>query len=101
MAERILVSPQELDDIAAKLRRAAAEQDVLTQTTRSLVDKLVSSWEGASTRTRAQALLGLLHDDQQKIQMLNELANELISAANTLRECDADIASSFREAFKA
>ena len=96
MAERIIVTPQELEDIAGQLRRSAAEQNVLTQTTRAVVDKLVHSWEGASTGTCALSLQKSLNDDHNRIEMLNELAEELIRMANTLRECDASIASAFK-----
>ena len=96
MAVTIKITPQELDDIAAQFRRVAAEQDVLTQTTIALVERLISVFQSESPEAKVRNLVDLLNNDQQKIQVLIELADALTKASDILKNADASIASAFK-----
>lgn len=98
MADRILMTPQELNDGAAFLRQRleAIEGEVNQLKTR--VDDIVSRWEGAAQ----QSFVMQFENDMYPIlrdtlpQVIEGLSSELDAAANALRETDESLASAFR-----
>ncbi len=98
MAERILITPQELNDGAAFLRQRldAIQQEVAA--IKSKVDDIASRWEGAAQQTFINQfeteMYPILHE--QMPQVVDGVAMELDTAANALRDTDASLASAFK-----
>ena len=98
MAERIIITPQELNDGAAFLKQRLAS---ITEEVRSIqgrITDITAKWEGASQA----AFVAQWETDMYPIlrdtlpQVVEGVAAELDAAANTLREADAQIAQAFK-----
>ncbi len=98
MAERIMMTPQELNDGSAFLRQRldAINQEVASL--KSKIDDVVSRWEGAAQ----QSFINQFESDMYPIlkdtlpQVIEGVAGELDAAANAIRETDASLASAFK-----
>lgn len=98
MAERIMMTPQELNDGAAFLRQRldAINQEVASL--KSKIDDVVSRWEGAAQ----QSFINQFESDMYPIlrdtlpQVIEGISNELDAAANAIRETDESLASAFK-----
>ena len=98
MAERIMMTPQELNDGAAFLRQRldAINQEVASL--KSKIDDVTSRWEGASQQT----FINQFESDMYPIlrdtlpQVIDGVASELDAAANAIRDTDTSIASAFK-----
>lgn len=98
MAERIMMTPQELNDGAAFLRqRLEAINDEVTQLKVRVTD-VCSRWEGAAQ----QSFISQFQDDMLPLltntlpQVIEGVASELDAAANAIRDTDEGLASAFR-----
>lgn len=97
MAERIMMTPQELNDGANFLRQRleAIEQEV--NQLKSKIDDVASRWEGAAQ----QAFINQFENEMYPIlrdtlpQVVDGVAQELDVAANTIRETDESLANAF------
>jgi WXG100 family type VII secretion target len=98
MAERIMMTPQELNDGASFLRQRldAINQEVASL--KSKIDDVASRWEGAAQ----QSFINQFESDMYPIlhetlpQVIEGVASELDAAANAIRETDASLASAFQ-----
>lgn len=97
MAERIKMTPQELNDGARYLRDrlTAINQEVVQLEQR--VNLVAGNWEGQAQyafRERYDSLRPILKETLP--QVIDAMAQKLDAAANTIRDTDAQIASAFR-----
>lgn len=98
MAERIMMTPQELNDGAVflKQRLDAIENEV--SSLKNKIDDIISRWEGAAQQSFVQQfendMYPILRDTLP--QVIEGLAAELDAAANAIRETDEGLASAFR-----
>lgn len=98
MAERIMMTPQELNDGSAFLRQRldAINQEVASL--KSKIDDVSSRWEGAAQ----QSFITQFENDMYPIlrdtlpQVIEGAASELDAAANAIRETDESLASAFK-----
>lgn len=98
MAERIMMTPQELNDGAEfiRLRLDAINQEV--GSLKSKIDDIVSRWEGAAQ----QSFINQFENDLYPIlrdtmpQVIEGIEKELDAAANAIRDTDASLASAFK-----
>lgn len=98
MADRIMMTPQELNDGAAFLRDRleAINQEVASLKAR--VDDVISRWEGAAQQSFIvqfeNDLYPIMHDTLP--QVIEGVAKQLDAAANAIRETDTSLASAFK-----
>jgi WXG100 family type VII secretion target len=98
MADRILMTPQELNDgsqfLLQKLSTLQSEVQQLNQRVRDIE----SRWEGASKQAFIQRYESELYPVLEKVMpdVINALAQKLDAAANAIRDTDQQIASAFR-----
>lgn len=98
MAERIMMTPQELNDGASFIRQRldAINQEVASL--KSKVDDITSRWEGAAQQSFINQfesdLYPILRDTMP--QVIEGVSSELDAAANAIRETDASLASAFK-----
>ena len=98
MAERIMMTPQELNDGATFLRQRLESINQEVAQLKSKIDDVVSRWEGAAQ----QSFISQFENDMYPIlrdtlpQVIDGVASELDAAANAIRETDASLASAFR-----
>lgn len=98
MAERIMMTPQELNDGAVFLKQRLEEIENEVASLKNKIDDIVSRWEGAAQ----QSFVMQFENDMYPIlrdtlpQVIEGLAAELDAAANALRETDESLASAFR-----
>jgi len=98
MAERIMMTPQELNEGSTylKQRLEAINQEVAQL--KSKVDDVISRWEGAAQ----QSFVSQFENDMYPIlretlpQVIEGVAAELDAAANAIRETDESLASAFK-----
>ena len=98
MAERIMMTPQELNDgsVFLKQRLEAINQEV--SQLKSKIDDIISRWEGAAQ----QSFVNQFENDMYPIlrdtlpQVIGGVAEELDAAANAIRDTDESIANAFR-----
>jgi len=97
MSERILMTPDELNDGAAFLRNKLQEIQGEVNALKTKIDDVTSRWEGASQQAFISQFDGemypILRDTMPEI--IEGVATELDAAANAIRETDASLASSF------
>lgn len=97
MAERIVITPQELNDGASFLRQRLDIINQEVQSIKSKIDDIVSRWEGAAQ----QSFVNQFENEMYPIlrdtlpQVLEGVASELDAAANALRDTDQNLASAF------
>ena len=97
MADRIMMTPQELEDGAAFLRQRldAIEQEVAQ--IKSKIDDVCSRWEGGAQQAFIQQFEGdmypILKDNVP--QVIDGVAQELDAAAQALRDTDDALKSAF------
>ena len=94
--QRILMTPQELDDGATFLgnRREAIVQEV--SSLKSKIDEVTSRWEGAAQNSfvnQFQEMYPMLNRDLP--QIIEGIEQMLNVAAGTMRDTDAGLASAF------
>ncbi|MDR1061612.1 MAG: WXG100 family type VII secretion target [Clostridiales bacterium] len=98
MAERIMMTPQELNDGASFLRQRLDAINQEVQSLKSKIDDIASRWEGAAQ----QSFINQFESDMYPIlrdtlpQVIEGVSSELDAAANAIRDTDASIASAFR-----
>lgn len=98
MSERIMMTPQELNDAATFLRQRleAINQEVFQL--KNKIGDVSSRWEGAAQ----QSFINQFENDMYPIlrdtlpQVINGVASELDAAANAIRDTDASLASAFK-----
>ena len=98
MAERIMMTPQELNDCAAFIRDRLA---VMTQEVTALnnrINDVVSRWDGASRQAFYHRYADELYPVLDKVMpdVINTLSKKLDAAAEAIRDTDAQIAQAFR-----
>lgn len=97
MAERIMMTPQELNDGATFLKQCLDNINQQVQDLKNKVDDICSRWEGAAQ----QSFINQFENDMYPIlrdtlpQVIEGVASELDAAANAIRETDESIASAF------
>ena len=98
MADRILMTPQELNDGAKFLLQRLDAMQRETQQLNSRVNDIMSRWEGASQQAFFQRYTDELFPvlDRVMPDVINALAQKLDAAANAIRDTDQQIASAFR-----
>lgn len=98
MAERIMITPQELNEGATFLRQRldAINQEVAQL--KSKIDDVTSRWEGAAQQSFINQfendMYPILHDTAP--QVIEGVAGELDAAANAIRDTDESLASAFK-----
>lgn len=97
MAERIMMTPNELNDGAQFLRQRLDAINAEVAQLKNRIDDVASRWEGAAQ----QAYIGqfgemypLMHDTLP--QVIEGLAGMMDASANAIRETDEGLASAFR-----
>lgn len=97
MAERIMMTPQELNDGATFLRQRLDAINQEISQLKSKIDDVCSRWEGAAQ----QSFINQFENDMYPIlrdtlpQVIDGVASELDAAANAIRDTDASLASAF------
>lgn len=95
MADRLLVSPEQLRDTAAAYRKAQADQAAAYQTIRDSVEGLQASWEGKASESFIQAFRQLYKNlEQSELRML-DAAEELMSSADFFEQTEEGMSTSF------
>ena len=94
---QIRITPEELRGIELQIRSLVAEQETLTAKTRSVLDALKSSWQGDVVDAADNELRSLLENDLRKNDVLKNLADQASKTSQIMEDCDASIASAFRE----
>jgi len=98
MSERIMMTPQELNDAAAFLRQRLEAINQEVSQLKSKIDDVSSRWEGAAQRS----FINQFENDMYPIlrdtlpQVIDGVARELDAAANAIGETDASLASAFK-----
>ena len=98
MSERIMMTPQELNDAATFLRQRLEAINQEVSQLKSKIDDVSSRWEGAAQ----QSFINRFENDMYPIlrdtlpQVIDGVASELDAAANAIRETDASLASAFK-----
>ncbi len=97
MAERIMMTPDELNEGAAHLRRKLEAINAEVSDLKAKVDDVVSRWEGASQQSFVNQFEGemvpILRDTLP--QVIEGMAMGLDEAANAIRSTDESLASAF------
>lgn len=96
MAGQIRITPEEMRARAGEYTRESETfQEVITNMER-LLGQLQSEWEGASSQAFEQRFNDLRPSFQATKELIDEIAANLMTTANSLEELDADIASKIR-----
>jgi Uncharacterized protein conserved in bacteria len=98
MAERIIITPQELNDGAVFLKQRLASITDEVRSIQGRITDIIAKWEGASQAAFVSQweteMFPILRDTLP--QVIEGVAAELDAAANTLREADSQIAQAFK-----
>ena len=98
MAERIMMTPQELNDGAGFLRDRLEAINSEVQSLKAKIDDIVSRWEGAAQQSFVaqcgEQLFPILRDVMP--QVITGIAEELDAAANAIRDTDESLSSAFK-----
>lgn len=98
MAERIMITPQELNDGANTVRTGRQEMAEIVNKLNNLIEDISTRWEGAAKQSFIEKftsdLLPILKDNMPEI--LDGVAAQLDAAANTMRDTDQQLAGAFR-----
>lgn len=98
MAERIMMTPQELNDGATFLRQRMEAMNEEVASLRNRIEDVASRWEGAAQESFIDQFMGDMYPilSETLPQIIEGLASELDAAANAIRETDESLASAFR-----
>ena len=98
MAERIMLTPQELNDGAVFLRERMEAMNEEVASLRNRIEDVASRWEGAAQESFIEQFMGDMYPilSETLPQIIEGLASELDAAANAIRETDESLASAFR-----
>ncbi|MCR2047199.1 WXG100 family type VII secretion target [Acetatifactor muris] len=98
MAERIMMTPQELNDGAVFLRERMEAMNEEVASLRNRIEDVASRWEGAAQESFIEQFMGDMYPilSETLPQIIEGLASELDAAANAIRETDESLASAFR-----
>ncbi|MCI9143836.1 MAG: WXG100 family type VII secretion target [Lachnospiraceae bacterium] len=98
MAERIMMTPQELNDGAVFLRQRMEAMNEEVASLRNRIEDVASRWEGAAQESFIEQFMGDMYPilSETLPQIIEGLASELDAAANAIRETDESLASAFR-----
>ena len=98
MAERIMMTPQELNDGAVFLRQRMEAMNEEVASLRTRIEDVASRWEGAAQESFIEQFMGDMYPilSETLPQIIEGLASELDAAANAIRETDESLASAFR-----
>ena len=98
MAERIMMTPQELNDGAVFLRERMEAMNEEVASLRNRIEDVASRWEGAAQESFIEQFMGDMYAilSETLPQIIEGLASELDAAANAIRETDESLASAFR-----
>lgn len=96
MAQRILVTPDELRDSSSKFKKGSNDVTTLLEQLRTEVGSLEQVWDGAAQDSFFQAFHQM--DEQLKMfpQILDGISQQLTMVAQTIEETDAQIASQLK-----
>ena len=98
MAERIMITPQELNDAADHLISGLNNIESEIESINNKIDDVCSRWEGAAQ----QSFIAQYNDQLKPIltksmpEVINGVAAELDTAADALRETDENLAAAFK-----
>lgn len=93
MAGQIRLTPDDMRTRSGEYtRQSEAFQDVIN-TMQQLLNQLQTEWEGASSQAFEQRFESLKPSFQATKELIDEIAANLMSTANSLEQLDADIAS--------
>ena len=98
MADRIMMTPQELNDGAQFLLQRLEAMRAEANQLNSKVEDIISRWEGASQQAffarYTDELYPVLRDVMPDV--ITALSQKLDAAANAIRDTDQQVASAFR-----
>ena len=98
MADRIMMTPQELNDGAQFLLQRLQAMQAEANQLNNKVEDIISRWEGASKLAffdrYSSELYPVLRDVMPDV--INALATKLDAAANAIRDTDQQVAQAFR-----
>ncbi|MCL2053357.1 MAG: hypothetical protein FWG90_02795 [Oscillospiraceae bacterium] len=90
---QVNINPNELRNLAVQLHQVAAEQEVLTQKTRSITSHLETAWHGNPKSDLVKQLQSLMNDERKKVELLNYLAKYVTEVADAYTCAESDLAS--------
>ena len=97
MADRIMMTPEELNDGAEFLRQALDNIKGEVEAIKTRIDDVCSRWEGAAQQSFINQfeseMYPMLRDTMPEV--IDGIATELDAAANATRETDEILASAF------
>lgn len=98
MAERIMMTPQELNDGAVFLRQRMEAMNEEVAALRNRIEDVASRWEGAAQESFIEQFMGDMYPilSETLPQIIEGLASELDAAANAIRDTDESLANAFR-----
>ena len=97
MADRILMTPDELDNGAVFLETKKNEIVSGVENVKSKIDEICSQWEGAGQQAfvvQFDEMYKVLHDDFPEV--VTGIASILTQAAKAIRDADQSIADSLK-----
>lgn len=99
MSERIMMTPQELNDAATFLRQRLEAINQEVASLKSRIDDVSSRWEGSAQ----QSFINQFENDMYPIlrdtlpQVIEGISDELDAAANAIRQVDLELANAYRK----
>ena len=96
MAEQIRISPDQMRERANQYRAEADVVNGVIGKMDSLLQQLLSEWEGAASESYAARYQELKPSFMKAEELIREIAAALDSTAKIVEETDASIANQFR-----
>lgn len=100
MAAILSISAEALEQILRELEQIIVESRKLNDRTHNIVDKLSSSWTGDKMDIFADKIMASCHDEEQKIQILQQLSEYIRQAIQTYSQTESSLVESIRGLFK-
>lgn len=96
MATEIRISPEQIRSRANEYRVESDNVEQVTNRLDQLLNQIQTEWEGNASQAYAARYQELRPGFEKVRELINEFAQGLDQAANTLEEADNQIAASFR-----
>ncbi|SMC29009.1 WXG100 family type VII secretion target [Clostridium acidisoli DSM 12555] len=95
-SSKITITPQELTNSAGKFKRGSQTTAQLLSSLRSEVQRLESTWQGASQSAFFQKFDQLKKPLDEFVTVLDEINQQLTGVAKAMQDADNQIASKLR-----
>lgn len=96
MAGQIRITPEDMRGRAGEYSVEAQNFQEVIAKMQQLLDQLQTEWEGASSAAFADRFESLKPGFQNTQELIEEIASQLMTTAESLESLDADLASKIR-----